>query len=236
MGIFSEAMEKSGKIVGSESARDPFFSVASIQQHLLGGFLDAVSSLKERPVLIGVTSSQAGEGVSTVSRMLAYALCYSNDKPTFLIDANFIDPSLHIKENFSQTPGLTEMLLNGKTKEPQDIVFSREGLPLRFVASGRTPESPALMYNHQDMDSFLEKVRSLASYAIFDLPPVHASPEMILLARKLDGVIFVVRAHHTQVKSVALAVDKIRKSGVTLLGGILNGKKYFIPKWLYERL
>jgi Mrp family chromosome partitioning ATPase len=168
--------------------------------------------------------------------MLAYALCYTDDKPTFLIDANVVSPSLHIKENFSQAPGFADILQDNKIEDLESIAFSRNGLPLKFLASGKMPENPTLIYASPNIDSFLEKIRSLVSHAVFDMPPVHAYPEMALLARKLDGVVFVVRAHHTQAKSAILAIDKLRKSGVAFVGGVLNGKKYFIPKWLYKRL
>jgi Mrp family chromosome partitioning ATPase len=86
------------------------------------------------------------------------------------------------------------------------------------------------------MEVFLEKLRAISDYAIFDLPPVHACPEVLLLAKKLDGIIFVIKAHHTPTKSVAAALDRLKRGNVRILGGILNGKKYFIPKWLYDRI
>lgn len=236
MGIFSEVMEKSGNLKDTMESKDPFISIASVQQYLLGAFLDEAGSLEKFPRLIGITSGQKGEGVSTISRMLSYALCYSEEKPVYLIDANVDSPSIHVSENLPLEPGFSDVLNRSGHDNIESLAHPKDPLPLRIVTAGKMVKNPSILSACSVMDGFFDKLRSVSSYVIFDLPPIHSHPEVVIFSKKLDGIIFVIRAHHTSIKSAAVAVDKIKRSGIPIIGGLLNRKRYFIPKWLYERL
>ncbi len=210
--------------------------VASVQQHLLGSLLNVLSLADDHPRTIGITSSHRGEGVSTVTRLVGHTVSCSPETETLLVDANLYDPSLHQAERIPRSPGFGDLLTQGVWDQWVSWITTRESLNLSILPAGSAVENLPWAYIRPIPSTFVESLRERFAYVLFDLPPVHECPEGILFAKKLDAVIFVVRAHHTPMKAAEVAVGLLKQGGVRLLGGILNRKKYFIPRFLYERL
>ncbi len=234
MGIFSEVMEKSGKVKELKFKEQPFYHISNIKQHLLGSLLNVIS-LQDRPVnLIGIVSSSAGEGCSTITRLCGYSFCYEENASTLVVDANTLSPSLHLVEKIPQMPGFSDLVLKNISLE--EVVVRKNEIPVGFITSGTPVDNLSRLYSHPKVDEVLQNIRKVFKYAFFDLPPINSEPESILIAKKLDGVVFVVRAHSTRFKSAEIAIGKLKTAKVSILGGILNGKKFFIPRFIYERL
>jgi Mrp family chromosome partitioning ATPase len=56
----------------------------------------------------------------------------------------------------------------------------------------------------------------------FDTPPVLAVTDSMLLGSKVDGVLLVIKAHHTDKEVAVRAVNSIRNIGIKVLGVVLN--------------
>ena len=74
------------------------------------------------------------------------------------------------------------------------------------------------------------------SYIVIDSAPLIPFAEGIQLSRKVDGVVLVVRSattKHAQVQRVLALLDD---AGAKVLGSVLNGRRFYIPKFIYNRL
>ena len=60
-------------------------------------------------------------------------------------------------------------------------------------------------------------------------------PEGLALSRLCDGVVLVVKAGNTRFEAIKNASQVLKNSGVRVLGGVLNQRKYHIPELFYKR-
>ncbi len=71
---------------------------------------------------------------------------------------------------------------------------------------------------------------------ILDAPPVMPYADALTLASKVDRVVLVTHAEHTQRGHLERAKDELDKSGAAILGVVLNRKASHAPPWLQRRL
>ncbi|HPA83133.1 MAG TPA: hypothetical protein PLS95_20105, partial [Thermoanaerobaculales bacterium] len=71
---------------------------------------------------------------------------------------------------------------------------------------------------------------------MLDGPPVTTYPDASSLAVVADGTILVLRAERTRSEVAVQAMKVLNNAGATLLGGVLNGRRYHIPEFIYRRL
>lgn len=176
------------------------------------------SSLDNPIKTIVVTSSQSGEGKSTVSGNLAYSLS-QNGSRVLIIDCDLRKPSLHKKFMKSNDVGLTDVLFD--KKDLKDAVIEIE-YNLFLLTSGVIPPNPAEILGSKTMEDFLEELSINYDYIILDTPPVLAVTDAQLLAAKSDATVLVVKANKTKGKIALNSYRELEKVKANVIGTILN--------------
>lgn len=82
----------------------------------------------------------------------------------------------------------------------------------------------------------LEQLRERFQLVLFDAPPGMDSSDVLLLAPESDGVVLVVRAEKTRWQVAQSLRQRIEGQGGTILGVILNRRKFYIPRLIYKHL
>lgn len=93
---------------------------------------------------------------------------------------------------------------------------------------------PLALIQSEAFDRFLATVRERFDHVIVDAPPLQGFPESLVLSRKVDGVVLVVESGKTRKRTALWAKQQVVDAGGTLLGVVLNKRKYYIPNWLYR--
>lgn len=173
--------------------------------------------------VIGVTSSERGEGKSTTAVNLSYVLAESG-KQVLLIDADLRIPSISDKMDIKNSPGLTNLLMG---TEPQRIsAFKSEVLDNWFIIpSGDLPPNPSELLGSRKMEKLLNILEEKFDYIVIDLPPVNIVSDVVAVSRLLDGIVLVVRADYTEKKEFDACVRQLNLSNINVLGCILNDEK-----------
>jgi Mrp family chromosome partitioning ATPase len=73
-------------------------------------------------------------------------------------------------------------------------------------------------------------------WVLFDAPPVNHFDEGLALSGMVDGVVMVIQAEKTRWEVAQSAKQRLEDSGGRILGVVLNKRKFYIPKWLYETI
>ena len=162
------------------------------------------SSIDKQVKTLVVTSSNAGEGKSTVAGNLAYTF-FQNGKRVLIIDCDLRKPSLHRKFNVSNEEGLTDVLvgtskLNNVMKKVDDNLY--------LLTTGTLPPNPAEIIGSNTMENFLEQCKINFDYIILDTPPILPVTDSKLLAIKADATVVVVRSEVSKSKHVSQAFTK----------------------------
>jgi capsular exopolysaccharide synthesis family protein len=156
---------------------------------------------------IMVTSSTPSEGKSFFSSSYAAMLAKSGSK-VLLVDCDLKRSSISQYVSKGKKVATLNDFITGKATENQ-IIMSTEIPSLHFVPSRANTAYSQNYLNAARMDYFIEVMSARYDYIIFDTPPVLAVSDSLVLARKLDTVIFAVHWGKTPKKMVTQAVKQI---------------------------
>jgi succinoglycan biosynthesis transport protein ExoP len=166
-----------------------------------------------------LTSAVSREGKTTTSVNLAVVLGQL-DKRVLLVDADLHRPRLHEILRVSNRTGLVSVLAENVDPERAIVETSVPGLFL--MPAGPTSPNPSGLLSSDAMGNFLEFARMNYDYVILDAPPVIAVADSIVLGHQTDGVVLCVKGGDTSRDLVLRARDKLTRSGVRVLGVLIN--------------
>ena len=172
---------------------------------------------KEKQHRFYVTSAEDGEGKSTVAANLALQLS-DMEKRTLLLDLNTRAPSLGgmflRSVDYSRT---LNALYKGESAAQEAIVSLTGFLDLLPMVLERNavPLDGTLF-------ELLEKIMEPYEYVVIDASSVGRSSDVLRLNKLANNVLFVVRYDATPLPALQDAIEKLDKSGVRVLGCVVN--------------
>ena len=175
------------------------------------------SDVKIKRLLI--TSSEQGEGKSTVSANLAVSFAQAGYK-TLLIDTDLRRPSQHRIMEVPNVKGLSNILA-GQISEKEALVETPVS-SLHFIPSGPIPPNPAELLGSATMAQTLSLLEGMYDMIILDAPPVLAVADAQILSDKVDGTLLVVNSRKAHKEKVIEANEQLKKSAAKTLGVVLN--------------
>ena len=153
-----------------------------------------------------VTSSQPGEGKTTVSANLAISLAQLRRR-TLLIDADIRRPCLHRLFRVPNKAGLTDFLVegpcaNGKryggSVEWRDLLQRNVSTGLDLLTSGTSADNPAELLSSPRMAELVSEALLSYDIVLLDSPPLFVNiADTRILAPIVDGTVLVVRSGMT---------------------------------------
>ncbi|MBT8765802.1 GumC family protein [Metapseudomonas boanensis] len=189
-------------------------------------FSEAIRTIRTGVVLSGVdnphrvivvTSSAPGEGKSTVSANLAFAL--GQMERVLLIDADLRRPSLARSFEFPVgTPGLANLIAGTATLE--DCIKQVDGIDM--IGAGSVPPNPLELLSSPRFAKVFEALKGKYERIIIDSPPTQAVSDTVLLATFANSVIYVVKSAATAVPLVERGVGQLLQNNVPVNGFVLN--------------
>lgn len=204
---------------------------AAEQYKLLRANLSFTLPEDEKCPIIGVTSSMRGEGKSTTSVNLSYALA-ENGKKTLLIDGDLRLPSIAKKMDIDGFPGLTDLLMGHATQDSN--VFKPTFLSNWYILpSGNLPPNPSELLGSRRMETALKALREKFDYIVIDLPPVNIVSDALTISNYVTGMLVVIREDYTEKKELEQCFRQLELSNVKILGCVMNGAK--IGKGSYSK-
>jgi len=188
---------------------------------------------KESSKSIMVASSIHQEGTSTIAKNLSLVSAEDPKVKVLLMDLNFRSP---LKESIrGETKGLSDWFLeNGFPLK--SILHQTTVQNLYFLLPGNAKSDPLRMQESIRFSELLNELKEDFSCIVIDSSPLQYYPESNLLATKVDGVLLVVQAEKTRREIVIDTKTKLNSIHANLLGVVLNRKKYYIPKIIYNLL
>ena len=194
---------------------DPLSSAAEGYRRLRSS-LEFVSVDSDRLAFV-VTSSIEDEGKSLVSLNLALTLT-EGDRRVLLVDADLRRPTLAHATGLPGGAGLTSILVGRAALA--DAVQQWNGLDV--ITSGPIPPNPSELLSSRAMADFIAQVSHDYDVVVFDTPPMTAVVDAAIVARSLEGALVVADRTRVSRQQLAQTMDLLEKSGVRILGLVLN--------------
>lgn len=169
-----------------------------------------------------ITSSLAGEGKSITLLNLAITFAEAGQK-VLLIDADMRRPSQARLLIERATPGLSNVLAGHCTEE--DAVRNSPYPNLDILLSGEVPPNPSELLGSPRMKKLIDTLSEKYDYILVDAPPVGVVTDACVVARYLDGMVFLVRYNKTEKDVLTRCLQQINNAGVRLMGFVFNGSQ-----------
>lgn len=183
------------------------------------------NSFKKKLKIVNITSAVKSEGVSTVSINLANVSSNQYDK-VLLIDFNLNDSKIHELMKSSNSGILFSRLSEGNLNEINYDIFptitTTDNNIIYILSVGNDKTNFTSFFHNKLFESFLDRLRELFDFIIFDCPPVLDCPEVISLSNISDGTVLVVSQREAKINNTQAAVKELRRGGAEILGVVFN--------------
>lgn len=171
--------------------------------------------------IIQVTSSQPGEGKSTVIANLAVALGRAGNS-VLLIDLDLRRPVQHRTLGVWRSPGYADLFAKaGGPEELDGMLQTIEGESVKVLAAGsKLPDTLAAVMA-SNLEDMLQYLATRFDYVLVDSPPAFVA-DTSMVARHVDLLLMVSRPGVAERGGTKSAVDLLDRVDVTK-GLVLNG-------------
>lgn len=182
------------------------------------GYLHAMG--EARPKVIMVTSALPREGKSVLASSLAVNAARAGWR-VLLLECDFRRPILARRFGLPASAGLSDVLIGGLLGS--SISLLHEVQPrLHVLPAGRAPADPQELLASSRMTRLLAAFRNQYDLVILDTPPVIPVADGLILSRRVDATLMVVRWEKTPRMVVQDAASLLRRSRAVLMGTVMT--------------
>jgi protein-tyrosine kinase len=181
-----------------------------------------------------ITSPVKRDGKTTVAVNLAAALSLEYEEKVLLIDGDLRAPSIHRYFNTTQSPGLTDFLSSPPKKLGLKGLVRETFLPgLQILTAGKSSQFASELLAKERLKQIIEEAHTEfpGQHIIIDSPPILSTPDPLVIARHVDGIILVMRAGKTPRDYLMKALQSLNSNKV--IGVVLNGADLGISSKYY---
>jgi capsular exopolysaccharide synthesis family protein len=201
-----------GKVIDGSAvhamAADQYSSLATAlhEMQLDGGL---------KTVLVTSAAPQEGKTLTVVN--LAITLANSYARRVLIVDADLRRPSLHRALGVAGDRGLSDAL----SRASGDVAITQISPRISVLPAGRPDPNPLVRLSHSRLQQMLADWTTRFDWVLVDTPPLGSGSDAQLLARLVQGVIFVIRAGVAPYHVVERAIAQLGRESI--IGTVLNG-------------
>ena len=177
------------------------------------------SQKKKPPKIIAVTSSEPGEGKSTVALELARS--FSEMEKVLLIEGDLRHPT--IAKNLGldpNRPGLSNLL--AKTHQIDECIVRDEHKRLDMLTSGITPSNPLAFLSMKRFNMLIKVFGNFYDRIIIETPPVNAVSDAVIISKLVDSVIYIVHGGKTRREQILSGLRLLKQVNAPIEGVVIN--------------
>lgn len=169
--------------------------------------------------VLGITSAVQGEGKSTLATNMAYVYAQRGAR-VLLVNLDLRRPSLHRFFKIKNTIGVEEYVA-GEADLKSIINHLDNGIDL-INAGTRTP-FPTKILSSPKMDQLFKEIRAMDyDYVIVDCTPSLMLPDAALVAKYVDGFLFICSQYVSKKKEVKATVRSLQSNGINIIGLVMT--------------
>ena len=197
----------------------PYFFVESFRT--IRNRLEKEASEKNMNTIL-VTSSLPSEGKSTVAVNLALSLAHK-DRRVILVDGDLRNPSVIKSLGIEgRETGILDVLTAGAKIGDALLPYNEKDKLFVLGGYGSYANPPELL-SSEYFRKLMEILKKVADFVIIDTPPSAVVSDASIIAKNVDGCLFVVRQDYAKLDSLQEGMDMMSGTGAHVVGTVLNG-------------
>jgi len=178
-----------------------------------------LSSLDNPHKVIGVTSTEPGEGKTSVAFCLAYSL--GQLERVLLIDADMRRPSIgKFLELGNSAAGLSNLV--AETASLEECIHTIEGTEIDVLPAGIIPPNPLELLSSTRFAKVLEALEERYDRIVIDTPPCQAVSDSMVLSKRVGSMVYVVNADVTSSANIKTGLQRLAEVDAPVVGVVLN--------------
>jgi len=168
-----------------------------------------------------ITSATERVGKSTVIANTAIVLAQAGFQ-VILVDTDLRRPAQHKYFRVDNSKGLTNLLTGMSFPE---VVKDTPVPRLRLITSGPLPPNPAELLQTDGFSDVVNFLKTQADFVLFDNPPINAVTDGLILATKVQRVLYLVAIGQASRKEVEKGLEFLSGLHCELMGMVCNWVK-----------
>jgi len=167
---------------------------------------------------LAVVGLNPGDGVSLFAANLAVVFSQLGER-TLLVDANLRKPQQGAIFDLSAGPGLSD-LLAGRA-EMAAIQKIPAFMDLSVLPAGTVPPNPQELLSRQVFGERQQQLEATSDVVLYDAAAYVLGADALEVARRVGGVLVVVRKNQTSQPDLQDMVEQLARSGAEVVGTVL---------------
>lgn len=211
-------------VIPETSNEEPLEDVADPKSFVSEAYTTVLSNLAFStdhgvPRLFMVTSTGQAEGKSTSVLALAAGVARAG-KSVVVVDADMRIPTIDKRIDKRGTDGLSNYLAGDDNLD--SMLHTLEFGNLRVMPSGPIPPSAPDLLSGERMGMLVRELLKRFDHVVIDAPPILGLADAALIARNVEGVVFVAEAERAAVRAISDAVGRLRTARARVFGLVLT--------------
>ncbi|MBQ4045601.1 MAG: polysaccharide biosynthesis tyrosine autokinase [Lachnospiraceae bacterium] len=169
-----------------------------------------------------VTSALPSEGKSTVAANLAVSLSHK-DRSVILVDLDLRNPSADKVLRIEKPQSGVSEVLRGEAKLKDVLISYGKKGNLRILPGHGSISNPSELLNAEILQKLMAELKKEADFILIDTPPSAIVSDASIIAKYVDGGLFVVRQDYAKLDSLQEGMEMLAGTGLHVIGTILNG-------------
>lgn len=178
-----------------------------------------LSSEKNPPKSVLITSHAAGDGKTTTSVNVAAAIAQT-ENTVLLIDGDLRRSSVHKNLHLDNSIGLSTLLVG--TSKAKGVIQKGPLPNLSVITAGPPPINPSELYCSKRMSVLMELLQKKFDYVVVD-GPIMGVTDSLILSKYVDGTIVVAKAGRTTYEFLEAGIAALNDIKANILGIVVNG-------------
>ena len=169
-----------------------------------------------------ITGSSPGEGKTTTTINLAYALAHIG-KRVILVEADLRRPAIGTALGIHADFGVTSVLLDDIALNDALIDVPNVGPGLRVLLAGSPASGADIALSLPTSQTLIDEATALADFVIIDSPPLAEVTDALPIAQYVDDVLLVVRLGKTRLTKLVELGEVLARHDIKPMGFAVTG-------------
>jgi capsular exopolysaccharide synthesis family protein len=211
-------------VIPETSTDEPLDDVVDPKSFISEAYVTVLSNLAFStdhgvPRLFMLTSTGQAEGKSTSALALAAGLARSG-KSVIVVDADMRIPTIDKRIDKRGTDGLSNYLAGDDNLDA--MIHTLDFGNLRVLPSGPIPPSAPDLLGGERMGMLVGELLKRFDHVVIDAPPILGLADATLIARNVEGVVFIAEAERGAIRAISDAVGRLRTAKARVFGLVLT--------------